>query len=147
MRLAWVLLACVCNPTVILSLPLQANGTVSRTSQALATGSHDASKAAPVPIYAAIPPNPDLPHDQTTELRDASTSAPPLRAPLAAVVVVGHPLAPNAMEQRQQIIAALVAAIKVMLVLLALSVCCLIYMSKEVGKMKQAIQFRLWKRR
>ena len=138
--LACVLLACACNPTLIRSLP-QANGTVSLSQALGSAGSHDAPEAAPTPIYAA------LSHDQTTELRDASTSAPPLRAPLAAVVVVGHPLAPNAMEQRQQIIAVLVAAIKVMLVLLALSVCCLVYMSKEVGKMKEAIRFRLWKRR
>ena len=123
----------------------KANATVLSSWQALGAERHaDAHGPTDTPIYASQQQNGEVPH--SNERADASTSSPPLRAPLSAAYV-GHPLAPNAIEQRQRIIDALVAAIKVMLVLLAISVCCLMYLSKEVEKMKEAIRHRIWKRR
>lgn len=97
------------------------------------------------PGHAQHDPLPPAETHMLNEL-DASSSTPPLKAPLAAAYI-GHPLAPNAMEIRQQIIDNLVLAIEVMLLLLLLSVCCLIYLSKKVDRLKSAIRFSLWKRR
>ena len=129
---------------MVLALPQPGNATFILPSEAtqVATETHDP----PIIVYAGSQPSEELGDGQSRAFRDASTSAPPLRAPLGAAIV-GHPLAPNAMEQRQRIIDVLVTAIKVTLVLLAVSICCLLYMSKEVDKMKEAIRHRIWKRR
>lgn len=129
---------------MVVALPQPENSTdiLGSETAPVATRSHDS----PVLVYAASHPSEELGHGHSGEFPDASTSAPPLRAPLGAAIV-GHPLAPNAMEQRQHIIDVLVTAIKVTLVLLGVSICCLLRMSKEVVKMKEAIRHRIWKRR
>lgn len=77
---------------------------------------------------------------------DPSTETMPLKAPLAAVYV-GHPLGPDAMAQRQAVIDALLVAIKVCLICLAVSVCCMLRLTSQLTQMKEAIAHRLWKRR
>jgi hypothetical protein len=78
--------------------------------------------------------------------RDASTLGTPVKAPLGAAYI-GHPLAPAAQEQRQQIIDALLVGIKVCLICLAVTVCCLLRVSRHLQGMKNVIAHRLWKRR
>ena len=129
---------------MVLAVPQPVNTTIVIPSEAtpVVPGSHNPPRV----VYAGSQPSAALSHGLGSKFQDASTTAPPLRAPLGAAIV-GHPLAPNAMEQRQRIIDVLVAAIKVTLVLLAVSICCVLHLSKEVHKMKEAIRHRIWKRR
>ena len=156
--LALLLLLLACGPHPLAALPMVTGSDIGDVKPGeegvLVTGAGGPLVTSPLtpppPPPSPSPPGPSARSEhsqgQTLKQLDASTSVPPLQAPLAAAYV-GHPLAPNAIEQRQRIIDGLVAAIKVMLGLLLISGCCLLYLSNELDRMKNAIKHRLWKRR